>query len=240
MRVRAVVAAALAPPVVSHRSAAALLGLPVIGHLDDRVHVVRGPAGGGRSEGDVVRHTVAGRLEDVDLDGVLVTSAARTVTDLARSEGLLAGVVAGDAALRAGLTTLDALRTEVLQAGSGRGVRAARRAVDLVDPRSESPGESLSRVRLAEAGLPAPDLQHELYDAAGLIGRVDFWWQDAGVVGEFDGRVKYGTGDPDVLWDEKLREDRLRAAGHRVVRWTWADAWAGTPMTARLRAAGIR
>src|SRR5674476_401682 len=49
-------------------------------------------------------------------------------------------------------------------------------------------------------------------------GRVDFWWPGARVVGEFDGRVKYGRANPsgrppeDVLWDEKLREDRLRAA----------------------------
>jgi len=58
---------------------------------------------------------------------------------------------------------------------------------------------------------------------------VDFAWPHLGVVGEFDGRVKYGRDlapdqDPtEVLWDEKVREDLLRELGWLVVRWTWAD-----------------
>ncbi|MBD7917756.1 hypothetical protein H9657_05610 [Cellulomonas sp. Sa3CUA2] len=238
--VRAVLAAASAPPVFSHGSAAAVLGLPTVGHRDDAVHVVRGPADGGRSHGDVVRHAVAGHVPVAEVDGIVVTNAARTVVDLARTAGLVPGVVAGDAAVRCGLTSLAELRVEVARAGGGRGVRAARRVVELVDPASESPGESVSRVRMAELGLPVPVLQHEVRDRQGLVGRVDFWWAEQGVVGEFDGRVKYGTGDPEVLWAEKLREDRLRATGLRVARWTWSDAWAGDPMAARLRAAGLR
>ena len=38
---------------------------------------------------------------------------------------------------------------------------------------------------------------------------------------EFDGRVKYATGD--ALWAEKQREDRIRGLGYEVVRLTWAD-----------------
>ena len=57
----------------------------------------------------------------------------------------------------------------------------------------------------------------------------DFGWPAARTVGEFDGRVKYGRlvrpgQDPgDVVYAEKLREDRLRAQGLAVVRWTWSD-----------------
>lgn len=240
VQVRAVLAAASAPPVFSHWSAAAVLGLPVVGRRDEAVHVVRGPAGGGRSHGDVVRHAVGGDTDITMVDGILVTSAARTVVDLARVGGVVAGVVAADAAVRRGLTDVEALRTEVARVERGRGARAARWTADLVDPRSESPGESLSRVRMAELGLPAPVLQHEVRDRDGFIGRVDFWWPEQGVVGEFDGRMKYGTDAPTVLWEEKLREDRLRATGLAVARWTWSDAWAGEPMAARLRAAGVR
>jgi hypothetical protein len=48
-------------------------------------------------------------------------------------------------------------------------------------------------------------------------------------VGEFDGRVKYGRllrpgrSAEDVLFEEKLREDRIRDEDHGVVRWTWPD-----------------
>ncbi|MCC2334641.1 hypothetical protein [Cellulomonas wangsupingiae] len=240
VRVRAVHAAAARAPVFSHWSAAAVLGLPVIGRRDAGVHVVRAPAGGGRSHGDVVRHAARGDVAVAVRDGITVTSAARTVVDLARVGGVVAGVVAGDAAVRHGWASLDELRREVERGGTGRGVRAARAAVDLVDGRSESPGESLSRVRMAQWGLPAPVLQHEVRARHGFVGWVDFWWPELGVAGEFDGRVKYGTDAADVLWEEKLREDRLRASGLGVARWTWSDAWAGDPMVARLRTAGVR
>ena len=77
-----------------------------------------------------------------------------------------------------------------------------------------------------EIGLDAEDLQTRVRDDKGLVGITDFSWLSHGTVGEFDGRVKYGrdaaSGDArDVLWREKLREDRLRARGLEIVRWTW-------------------
>ena len=142
------------------------------------------------------------------------------------------------------MTAAD-LTVEIVGLDRRRGVRAARRAIALLDPLSESPGESLSRVRMAELGIPTPHLQRELRDAYGFVARVDFMWPERGVVGEFDGRSKYGMdGDTraaaDRLWQEKLREDRIRALGLTVVRWTWDDAWLGEPMAAKLRAAGVR
>lgn len=62
-----------------------------------------------------------------------------------------------------------------------------------------------------------------------LIARTDFWWPGRRVVGEFDGLGKYTRAQPggrspaEVVVAEKLREDRLRDLGLRVVRWTWAD-----------------
>ena len=45
----------------------------------------------------------------------------------------------------------------------------------LLDARSESAGESVSRVRIADEGLPAPQLQRQITNAYGrAIGRVDF------------------------------------------------------------------
>jgi len=55
------------------------------------------------------------------------------------------------------------------------------------------------------------------------VGRVDFLVTGTNVIVEFDGKVKYASGDPDVLWKEKRREDRLRRLGYVVVRLTWAD-----------------
>lgn len=247
-RIVAVAAAAFEPPTFSHASAALLHGLPVVGAKDGLVHVTTGSTPGGRSSGDVVRHTTVDPPAAVVVDGLRVTGVARTVVDLARDSGLAAAVVVGDQALRLGLTTEEELTSEVDRlARRARGARVARRAVAFLDPRAESPGESISRVRIHEAGLSAPILQHVVLDTHGFVGRVDFWWPDVGVVGEFDGRVKYAAGAPqgaadlgEVVWREKVREDRIRATGARVVRWTWQEAWTGQVVVERLRAAGVR
>jgi hypothetical protein len=75
------------------------------------------------------------------------------------------------------------------------------------------------------AGLPRPELQVEVYGAAGFVGRLDAWFEQPAVALEFDGRVKYlepyrGRSPAQVLWDEKCREDALRELGIRVLRIT--------------------
>jgi hypothetical protein len=69
------------------------------------------------------------------------------------------------------------------------GVRVARRVVEFLDVRSESVGESMSRVCLMEEGLPRPDLQYEIFGPDGrLVARVDFYWDEHKTVGEFVAR----------------------------------------------------
>lgn len=102
------------------------------------------------------------------------------------------------------------------------GAGTLRTALPLVRTGSQTPLESLSRVRLVRCGLPEPRLQVPLYDGDGLIGFVDMLFDELGVVGEADGEIKYdGRG---VLVAEKRREDRIRADGFGVVRWGWSEA----------------
>jgi hypothetical protein len=113
-----------------------------------------------------------------------------------------------------------------MRATGRRGSPPARRVVAFADLRSESPGETRSRVAIARAGLPAPTLQHEIPE---LGIRTDFYWEEFRTVGEFDGKVKYGRGfrpgqNPgDVVFVEKRREDALRDLGRQVARWTWDE-----------------
>ncbi len=102
-----------------------------------------------------------------------------------------------------------------------RGIGVVRRALPLVRCGAQSPFESLSRVRLVAGGIPEPRLQVPFYDANGLIGYADMTWDGPRVIGECDGLVKYEA-RADVV-REKLREDRLRALGFTVVRWTWRE-----------------
>jgi hypothetical protein len=230
--------------VVSHASAAVIHGLPTWIDQLDRVHLTRNRAGGGRRERNLYVHGAPiSDHETTVIDGIKVTRLARTVVDLSRMESIERGVAAGDAALRLGLRQYE-LTASVAAACGRRGIGQARITAELVDVRSESVGESFSRVRFWRWGVPAPILQLEVRDPnGGLVGRCDFGWPEYGTVGEFDGRVKYGlllkpgqTAE-DVLLAEKRREERLRELGWQVVRWGWADLKNRTELTARLEAA---
>lgn len=117
-----------------------------------------------------------------------------------------------------------------------RGIGVLRRAVPLMRTGAQSPLESISRVRLVNRGLPEPQLQMPFHDRAGLIGYTDMTWRDWKVIGECDGLAKYQSRDDLVA--EKRREDRLRALGFTVVRWTWDDIVSRPgEVAARIRAA---
>lgn len=113
------------------------------------------------------------------------------------------------------------------------------------DPRSESPGESYSRVRIHELGFIKPHVQTQLALDTGQA-RLDFDWPQVGVVGEFDGRRKY-RGSPDLagqepaatVYAEKLREDAIRRTGRGVVRWGWRELQTPALLGTRLTTAGV-
>lgn len=242
LRVAAAVPRFAAGNVVSHASAAVLHGLPLWQVPLAVVHATRSRRNGAGRTGRLHVHPAPlDPAEVTTVDGVLVTTAARTVVDLARTVGFAPAVVVADAALHDRLVTDDELSTAVERIAGWPGAPAARRVVAFADGRSESPGESRSRVALARAGLAADDLQHEVCDGDGKLLRVDFWWFDPDRAGEFDGRVKYGRllrpgQDPgDAVFAEKLREDAIRATGVRVVRWTWHELDDFARVAARIR-----
>ena len=216
--------------VVSFGSAAVRHGLPAPAVALQRAHLTRDRPSGGQRRRWVQIHTHRLPADDVvDLDGHATTSLARTVVDLACAVPLRDAVAVGDAALRRGVDPAE-LAAVLERIGPRHGVTSARRALALLDGRSESYGESVSRVVLVEGGRAPEDLQLDVVDRLGaFVGRVDFVWPSVGVIGEFDGRVKYGRElapdhDPvKALWHEKLREDLLRDLGWQVVRWVWAD-----------------
>jgi hypothetical protein len=221
----------LAPgTVVSHTSAAALLGIPMWGVRFNRLHVSRTADGGMRLSRWIHPHATRDPVPSVVIDGVLVTSPGRTVIDCARLLPFEQGVVIADGALHAGIVTMDGLR-EVLHGAAGlKGVGRARAVVEFADGRSESVGESRSRVMLAATRLPAMAPQHPIRDERGqFVARVDFAIPHLKVAGEFDGKVKYGrllkAGESagDAVFREKRREDAVRDLGWQLVRWTWDE-----------------
>lgn len=227
---------------LSHVSAAVVLGLPTYGLDLTRVHVTRpGVTGGARTRSTVV-HRVALEPTDVgEVDGIRVTSPVRTVVDVACSTtSLQAALVTADAAAGRFRVGGDELAAALARRGGARGIGFARRVAQSLDPRSESPGESRSRAIMLEHLLPVPDLQVVIEDeTTALRARVDFLWREHGVIGEFDGAVKYrgrlAGGDPEsVLLYEKRRQEALEALGFVVVRWGWPELDEPNRLTKRI------
>ena len=218
--------------VISHGSAAVLHGIPIWADAIKQVHISRSRSGGGRRRSIVQVHGAPLRAEEVVVqNGIPVTSLPRTVLDLARTLPMEQAVAAGDAALALGLNPA-ALELGLLAMERWPGIRQARRTCAFLDARSESVGESVSRVRLHTDGLPCPDLQQEVLGPDGqVLARVDFLWKEQRTVGEFDGKIKYGRllkpgqTAAEVIYAEKLREDLLRDFGYQVVRWIWIDLY---------------
>src|SRR3712207_9534086 len=97
----------------------------------------------------------------------------------------------------------------------------SREVLPVADPRAQSPMESVLRWLLHRAGIPAPELQYGVRDAAGsLLGRADLAWPDRRVLVEFDGDVHR---ERDVFVNDLRRQNRLVAAGWTVLRFTSAD-----------------
>ncbi|MBY6365382.1 type IV toxin-antitoxin system AbiEi family antitoxin domain-containing protein [Rhodococcoides corynebacterioides] len=212
-----------------HQSAALLHGMQLL-RRPSLVHLATTRAAGGHVT--ATRHVHAEGLDPVDVcvvDGCATTTAARTVADLARVLPFEDAVCVGDSALRRGLTVIDDVIEALDRTGTSSGRVAARAALRFLSPASESVGESRSRVYFRHFGIPQPELQVTLVLDDGTEVRPDFLWDDAGVLGEFDGKSKYGRlarpdeSPADVVHREKLREDRLRAQGWRVVRWGTPD-----------------
>lgn len=245
LRMRAVAADCARRPVFAGDSAGVLWALPrdrvldlvsVLGTPDDR---------GGPRQG--VRRITRGAQTApvVGLHGLAVTSLARTALDMAAIRGFSAAVSVVDAALSrhrpdaADKTELFALVQSTAWPAS------VVRVVEFATHLSDSPGESEARAQIHLLGFPAPVLQQEFFDAEGRM-RVDFFWPEAGVVAEFDGRVKYTReeftgGDPAaVVWREKRREDRLRRQVRTVVRFSTAEVRRPALLRALLLAAGVR
>lgn len=228
--------------VISHTSAALIHGLPVERALTDRVWVIRSGSRGGPS--GVVIATDA-RIEEsdvIEIDGLRVTSLARTVLDLARTRPFDWGVATADAALRAGLSR-ETLQRECSRFAGVPGIARGRMVTGFADDRAESPGESRSRAIMQMQGLPMPLLQHEVRFGGRFVGRSDFAWPDLRLLGEFDGAGKYdalvppGRTPADVIMAEKAREQGFRDAGWWVVRWGWRDLADHAAFAHRIRGA---
>ena len=202
--------------VLSHRSAAALLGLRPTAR--GRVEVTVRGRGTRPRTGIQVHHAALRPDEATTHDGIPVTLPGRTLVDLA-------GVLSADQ-LRRALEQAEILRvldTAALRSAA-RGRRGARALTALLDEREIGIRHTRSELEqrflefLRYAGLPLPETNVPL-DVGGRSIEVDCLWRDPRLVVELDG---LGTHQTLRRFEGDRERDRaLATAGLTVVRITW-------------------
>ena len=212
------------PVAASHESAARIHGLDLLNAPpEDFVTLTRLPGSAtGRCRGT---RFVAANLTRGDVTRcfvVPVTTAARTVIDLARTLPFMDGVVVADSALRLGKVTKPELIKVLDRCGQWRGADRARRVVDFGNGLAESVLESCARVVFDRNGLEPPELQVRL-DTAGGIYRADFYWWKYRTIGEADGLQKYDSKTKAI--EQLSRDQFLRETGRHVVHFTWREVF---------------
>lgn len=238
LRMRAVAAASRGETVFSHHSAALIWGIPLTCGIPDLPHIVVDAECSITRRAGAVRH--ARRKVEVERSGgFAVTSLRQTVLDLVAGLAVPHGIPVLDFALseRSPRRLVhDELAAWLQRSRPFRGARRLEAALAVATGEGESPLESLSLFRFAQAGIPRPLQQHEFSTPSGTFF-VDFYWPGPRVVGEADGRAKYETSAD--LWNEKRREDAIRALVSGFVRWSWSDVWNPSAVPDRLRRTGV-
>ena len=160
------------------------------------------------------------------IEGMRVTTPARTALDLARRYPVDAAVVAIDALTRATRLRVPNIESAAQQHPGRRGLKRALMTLDLVDPGAESPPETRLRLLIVRAGFPRPRTQIPVYDQYGaLIGVVDMGWRELKIAVEYEG--DHHRTSRRVFHKDIKRIDALIERGWIVIRVTSVDTEGG-------------
>jgi hypothetical protein len=207
--------------VLSHRSSAGLVGL----RPDNRARTdvtVPSPSARRRPGIDVHMSTTLEPADVTNVDGILCTTVARTLLDLADVVPRRGVERAVDQAEVLRVFDLRAVR-EVLSRSNGRRGAGILQAVlagydgpTITDRELEERFFAICR----GAGVPNPEVNSWVQLEGGAV-KADFLWRSERLVVETDGWTSHGTRQ--AFEDDRRRDRRLRLAGYEVVRFTWRD-----------------
>jgi very-short-patch-repair endonuclease len=201
----------------SHRAAAHLWGLR--GCIPAPPEIVTPPGRRVRLPGVIAhRSRWVGPADRAMHEGIAVTSVARTLVDLGSVAPALVESAFEDARLRGFVSPAWMWRTLRRLAPGRRGLDAVRHVLERCDP-SQAPTESILEdgfVRIARRAGYEPSRQVRVADL-----RLDFFIDPYPLVVEVDGAAWHTS--QEARRRDRRRDNRLRAMGIHVVRFTWVD-----------------
>jgi hypothetical protein len=208
--------------IVSHESAAYLLELP---HLPPLAPTVTVASHTTHEFPDVIvrRNHDLDETHVIDVDGLPVTTVARTLFDLAGVLPFREFARVAEGAILKGRTTLDHLDAMLVQVGRrGKpGTRAVRTFLDMRsggDPKA-TVLERKGRAVLSNGGLPLPLPEYRFpWDP---IRRFDDAYPDAKVAIEWDSREWHAQ--LEAMTSDRRRDREAASHGWLIVRFTWVD-----------------
>lgn len=172
--------------------------------------------------GDAVHGIVIHRDKLVEddvcvIDGMAVTTPARTAFDLGRRGRLEVAIIRLDALANATGLKPDDVSALADRHKGARGIVQLRKVVDLMDGGSESPQETRTRLLLINAGFPRPKTQIVVCNEYGdFVARIDMGWPEWKVGVQYDGPQHWT--DPDQHARDIDQQAELQALDWRIIR----------------------
>lgn len=218
--------------VASHESAAALWGFPDV-VVPQELHLLS-VAGDRRArvQGMSGHRGLVLPEETVVVDGLVVTSPARTWLDLARAAGVMRLILWADWLFnpvwggdwdREPLATPGELRALLDRHRGKPGIRKARLAADRARVGSDSHRETELRLALVDAGLPEPAVNQWIIDpvTGERIHRGDLTYDEVRIDLEYEGEHHSEKGQ---VQRDIARSERLQRADWLELRFSSAHA----------------
>ncbi|MEA5454992.1 hypothetical protein SPF06_09700 [Sinomonas sp. JGH33] len=212
----------------SHWTAAALFGLPDLSRgRAEGYHVIRPEGAAHLVRPHIVVHRAKLSADEVTaVEGMWVTTPARTWLDLAEMLPVDDIVVMGDACVRVPYlelegrsepyATIEELRSVVDRHKGKRGIRKARLALELIRIGADSPPETRLRLACMEAELPEPQLNLQIATPDGRRGpKPDIAFVEFRVGVEYEGEHH---GSQDQVVRDITRSELYAEAGWLEVR----------------------
>lgn len=229
--------------VVVDRHAGWLLGAQMVlapnEHLGLRPLSLFRPSGHGRLRNGL---SISGernlRSADItDVRGLRVTTALRTAWDLGRVRWPDEAICGIDAMLRLDAFGHDEFLEGIRRFRGMRWVTTLREIAPLGDGRSESPGESVLRLRCLESRLPVMTPQVEVWRLGTLVARLDLANEEWRMAAEYDGAEWHSS--PEQCSHDRARRRVVRSEGWLVEQFTAAEVF-GRDRTCQRKLALLR